>query len=278
MIRPVAGGKVTTNFKDPVPGSTFGVHLGTDYGVPTGTQVLAPCDGTIIEITTTSGVGKQVSMRGEGYDMRFLHLSQQLCRVGDTVKQGTVIALSGNTGTASSGPHLHWDVRKAGTTWSASLSNYVNPESLITIVKEPTVANLTRQDIIDEYQVNRGAAPSEGEISAHLNGGTWRSLSLGFKKENADRRNAADKTISDLQNLLNTKTQELEQADDASDDLNKTINDQKFRIGELVKYQQVQANEIAKLQNQLVSHGAEQTISIKQAVRVLVQAFKDWIK
>jgi hypothetical protein len=137
---------------------------------------------------------------------------------------------------------------------------------------------LTRQNIIDEYQVNRGAAPSEAEIAAHLNGGTWASLSLGFKTENAARRAAADKAVKDVQALLSTKTKELETSEYANTDLKRTITGQQTQIGELNKYKQVQAKEIGKLQNLLVTHGGEATITVKQAVQVLVRAFKDWIK
>ena len=130
---------------------------------------------------------------------------------------------------------------------------------------------LTRQDIIDEYQVNRGANPSEAEIAGHLKGGTWRSLSLAFKKENNDRRAAADKLANDLQAQLTAKQLELDEADNRSDDLNKTIDNLTTRQGELNKIIQVQ-------QNQLTANNCTTTVSIKQAVQVLVQAFKDWIK
>lgn len=59
----------------------------------------------------------------------------------------------------------------------------------------------TRQEIIDEYLVNRGSAPSEPEINVHLKG-TWKSMSLGFKKENDDRRAAVNQQVSALQTAL----------------------------------------------------------------------------
>ncbi|MEL6654434.1 MAG: M23 family metallopeptidase [Bacteroidota bacterium] len=44
---------------------------------------------------------------------RYSHLQAVKVAEGDQVKQGEVIALSGNTG-LSIGPHLHYEVRKDG--------------------------------------------------------------------------------------------------------------------------------------------------------------------
>lgn len=61
---------------------------------------------------------------------------------------------------------------------------------------------LTRDLIVQEYRVNRGADPSEAEIAGHLNGGTMASLSLGFKQENDATRAQNAKAIADLQLAL----------------------------------------------------------------------------
>lgn len=125
--------KVTNKFKTPGWGS-LGAHLGIDYGVPVGTPVYAPVGGTINLRQTTSGKGsggKQLQLAGDdGKWHRFLHLSEQLVSQGQRVAEGQLIGRSGATGDVT-GPHLHWDVRAANTTWNASLNNYVDPEAWI---------------------------------------------------------------------------------------------------------------------------------------------------
>lgn len=122
--------KITTRFKDHAFGS-LGAHLGIDYGVPVGTFVFAPVSGTVAVVRETSGKGaggKQIELHGsDGYWHRFLHLSAWKVHAGQKVNEGDLLGFTGATGDVT-GPHLHWDMRKANTVWNASLKNYVDPE------------------------------------------------------------------------------------------------------------------------------------------------------
>lgn len=124
----------TLNFIKPVNGiitSPFGWrqapnakasrgHKGIDIGVNVGTPVKAPADG--IAYTRgydPNGYGYYMDINHgniNGYNIttRYGHLSKFVGRNGAKVKQGEVIALSGNTGN-STGPHLHFEIRANGT-------------------------------------------------------------------------------------------------------------------------------------------------------------------
>ena len=132
MIRPVANySRISTKFGDrPDPGR-FGRHAGTDYACPTGTKVVSPISGKVTLSTYGSVAGHQVEVTGGGLSHRLLHLSRRDVSVGQTVQEGQQIGLSGASGSNSTGAHCHWDVRKAGTAWSASFSNYQDPEELL---------------------------------------------------------------------------------------------------------------------------------------------------
>ena len=89
-------------------------HYGTDFAMPTGSPVAAPADGVVRRVTHGLLAGNYVVLdHGNGYRTRYMHLSKVRVHPGDTVRQGQVIALSGNTG-RSTGPHLHYELRMNG--------------------------------------------------------------------------------------------------------------------------------------------------------------------
>ena len=103
------GGSRVLNGKPRAP------HAGLDVAVMTGTAVLAPADGVILDIGDYYFCGKTMFIdHGNGLLSLFCHLSEWDARVGDSVRKGQAVARSGATGRAS-GPHLHWSVYLNGT-------------------------------------------------------------------------------------------------------------------------------------------------------------------
>jgi len=88
-----------------------GTHTGLDIAVNTGTEVKAMADGVVILSERESAYGNLIKIdHGDGVETWYAHLSKRKVALGDVVKQGDVIGLSGNTG-RSTGPHLHVEVR-----------------------------------------------------------------------------------------------------------------------------------------------------------------------
>jgi murein DD-endopeptidase MepM/ murein hydrolase activator NlpD len=109
-------------FVAPVPGtrsSTFGSrrifngearnpHTGMDIAAATGTAVLAPAGGKVIDIGDYFFNGKTVMIdHGRGFISMYCHLSAIDVQVGQHVQAGARIGAVGHSGRAT-GPHLHW--------------------------------------------------------------------------------------------------------------------------------------------------------------------------
>jgi murein DD-endopeptidase MepM/ murein hydrolase activator NlpD len=88
-------------------------HSGLDIAATTGTPYTAPADGVVILAAkapfTLEGHLLMVD-HGAGLNSAFLHGSELLVTVGDSVRQGQPIGRVGMTGRAT-GPHLHWSLK-----------------------------------------------------------------------------------------------------------------------------------------------------------------------
>ena len=109
--------RVTSNFnptrRHPVTGRVR-PHNGVDFGLPTGTVVVAPANGVVDKATYSRSAGYYVVIRHSGgLSTVYMHLSKLSVKAGQRVRLGTAIARSGNTG-ISTGPHLHYEVRVNG--------------------------------------------------------------------------------------------------------------------------------------------------------------------
>jgi murein DD-endopeptidase MepM/ murein hydrolase activator NlpD len=106
-----ASGSVTSKF-----GQRWGKeHNGIDIGASTGTNVKAFMAGKVTYSGWESGYGNLVIINhGNGLQTYYAHNSKLLVKIGQSVDSGSIIAKSGNTGN-STGPHIHFEVRKNGT-------------------------------------------------------------------------------------------------------------------------------------------------------------------
>jgi murein DD-endopeptidase MepM/ murein hydrolase activator NlpD len=97
--------------RNPFGGDGYEFHTGQDIDADMGTPVQAAANGTVNFAGWQNGYGQLVVIdHGDGLTTRYGHLSQIGATVGQSIKRGTVLGLSGSTG-RSTGPHLHYEVR-----------------------------------------------------------------------------------------------------------------------------------------------------------------------
>jgi murein DD-endopeptidase MepM/ murein hydrolase activator NlpD len=89
-------------------------HSGIDVAGRSGTDIVAPARGRVVEIGSDGPLGRSVTL-DHGYGIRTLygHLQQLHVKKGQEVERGQVIAALGNSG-RSTGPHLHYGVSVRG--------------------------------------------------------------------------------------------------------------------------------------------------------------------
>lgn len=117
--QPVTGEKVrvSSNFgnrRDPFL-KRLAFHAGMDFPAPRGTTVVSAGAGKVAFSGRRSGYGNVVEIEhADGFLTRYAHLSKRLVIEGDEIEVGSVIGEVGSTG-RSTGPHLHFEVRKNNT-------------------------------------------------------------------------------------------------------------------------------------------------------------------
>ena len=125
--KPIPGAPVTSKFNmtrmHPVLKKVM-PHTGTDFGAPPGTPIGASAPGRVSFIGYAGPSGNLVKIEhGGGYETGYAHLSRfaEGLKVGDQVKRMQTVGYCGSTG-RSTGPHLHFTVKKDG--------KFIDPESL----------------------------------------------------------------------------------------------------------------------------------------------------
>lgn len=90
-------------------------HFGLDISAPTGTAVKAPADGVVVYSGWTAEGGNIIIIEhGFGFMTVYKHNQRNLVQRLERITQGQIIALVGNTGKISSGPHLHYEIWRNG--------------------------------------------------------------------------------------------------------------------------------------------------------------------
>ncbi len=98
-------------------------HYGIDFSAKVGSPVVAAANGYVVFADYTVNDGFMIILlHNEGYITVYKHCSAINKNIRDNVIQGELIALSGDTGRLSHGPHLHFEVWKDG--------HLINPKKL----------------------------------------------------------------------------------------------------------------------------------------------------
>ena len=218
-VAPISG-KLIVN--SPYGMRKSGMHYGVDLKAASGTQVLSPITGNIIKAGEEGVCGGSITVRtADGKEQhRFCHIKKFNVSVGQAVKAGEVIGLSGGAkgdpmaGNAT-GPNLHWEKKLNGslvdpmTTQSVggqgamidpsggsklkSKSGTVSMSSVSSYLKEKGLDDNQRRGILANIQGESSFEP--GILIKDVNG----LPSGGLFQHNGPRFTALTKAVPDWQ-------------------------------------------------------------------------------
>lgn len=161
------------NRKDPVNSGKMQFHQGIDIKTKSENVLATENGGKVIKASNNvnTGGGKTVVIeydRGDGTKTQcvYMHLSNITVKVGDTVKAGQPVGVSGNTGTRTTGEHLHFGVRNVN---AEGKQEYVNPAAYLAEISArgnlKTQALYNGKDLLASYTASNGKQNETVNIS-----------------------------------------------------------------------------------------------------------------
>lgn len=227
-------------------------HNGVDYGTPTGTPILAPHNGKVIESAFDQyGYGNYVKIENDKEGSILAHFKSFNVNAGDTVSEGQQVGISDNTGN-STGPHLHWGYYRMPRNKSDGFSGTTNPypylqdsptspiddcpAKLLSITAERDRLNgvITHKDeLLQSLQDSIGAKNSQ--ISGLENERKQLADSLLLCQNSSASYLEIAKKVPEMEKLLKEQESSLQSLKEERTNLQKTIGAYKGRW-ELMKW------------------------------------------
>lgn len=149
-------------------------HNGTDFACPVGTPISNALEGNVIFSGYHSGGGNIVKVRNGQYEFKYMHNQRNTVEVGQQLSTGNTLALSGNTGKWTTGPHLHFEVWQSGRA--------IDPLSMMcgTAPASPPASDPPPPGTVIEGAGGTGSGQPSGEgmtVRDGLDGSIWDVLS-----------------------------------------------------------------------------------------------------
>lgn len=118
------------NRRDPMNGQSRRMHNGLDLKARY-EEVYSMLPGVVMATSYSTNGGYYVTVNHGVCVCSYLHLSRVLVNKGQRIMAGQIIAVSGNTGKRTTGPHLHISCR-----WGDEKGKFFNPMLILGFISE----------------------------------------------------------------------------------------------------------------------------------------------
>ena len=192
------------NRRDPMDHSRTQFHKGIDISCRNETLLATENNGKVVGVNhnANTGGGKSVTIEynredGSKYQATYMHMSSIDVKVGDTVNAGHKIGVSGNTGTRTTGPHLHFEVK---TVASDGTKRNIDPAAYIAEISQK--GGLSQQlrhngkDLLASYKaanpVAQETAAAQQQTDTNMSPDDWMKKLLSSEDSGVGKGNSAD--------------------------------------------------------------------------------------
>ncbi len=192
------------NRRDPMDHSKTQFHKGIDISCKNETLLATENNGKVVGVNhnANTGGGKSVTIEynredGSKYQTTYMHMSNIDVKVGDTVNAGDKIGVSGNTGTRTTGPHLHFEVK---TVAADGTKRNIDPAAYIAEISQK--GGLSQQllhngkDLLASYKaanpMTQETVPVQQQIDTNMSPGEWMKKLLSSEDSGVGLSHSSD--------------------------------------------------------------------------------------
>ena len=192
------------NRRDPMDHSRTQFHKGIDISCKNEALLATENNGKVVGVNhnANTGGGKSVTIEykredGSKCQATYMHLSSIDVHVGDAVNAGQKIGVSGNTGTRTTGPHLHFEVKSIA---SNGTKRNIDPAAYIAEISQR--GGLTQQllhngkDLLASYKaanpVAQETVTAQQQKDTSMSPDDWMRKLLSSEDSGVGLSNSAD--------------------------------------------------------------------------------------
>ena len=246
--------------QDPMDKSKQQMHKGIDIRARKDEVLATENGGKVVAVNhnTNTGAGKSVTVEyartdGSKVQTTYMHLSSISVKAGDEVKAGQKLGVSGNTGTRTTGEHLHFGVKNISAEGKV---RDVDPASYLADIAQK--GNLKQQALYNGHDLLAKYRDNSSGVDTSLSPDDWMKKLLSSEDASTGLSNA-DPIMKMVTTMYGSLLALAVQID------NKSEEEQKAQISEAVSKRQVDLKPLLPTMKECVLSVGENGKAVLQA-------------
>ena len=246
--------------QDPMDKSKQQMHKGIDIRARKDDVLATESGGKVVAVNqnTNTGGGKSVTVEyartdGSKVQTTYMHLSSIAVKAGDEVKAGQILGVSGNTGTRTTGEHLHFGVKNISADGKV---RDVDPASYLADIAQK--GNLKQQALYNGHDLLAKYRDNSSGVDTSLSPDDWMKKLLS-SEDASTGLSSADPIMRMVTTMYGSLLALAVQID------NKSEEEQKAQISEAVSKRQVDLKPLLPTMKECVLSVGENGKAVLQA-------------